>query len=512
MAPRHGWRRVATLSATVLAVFGGVLVVFGSVQAVTNVASADPTSLGTTPALFGYSEYSSSDSSLGSPSGMDIDGALVVGGDLTVVSGNTLNVGSADSGSPVLYVDGNVAGSGTVCVAGANNSGMYAGTSTVQSGSACGTFAQSSNLASSAFQFIDSEMSVISGGWASMASTGTDQLSSGDLTLTGTTSTIQTFSVPAADFTGAQTLTINVPAGTSQVLVNVVQSSPGPIGTGPLPLANIVYTNGSSIAANTWINFSTAAAVSFSGLDLNANVLAPNAMLTMDGGQLDGYAYVASLDGSFTGGAASSATITGPVPSCPCTTTTTTTVPTTTTSTTTTTVPSTTTTTVAPTTTTTVAPTTTTTVAPTTTTTVVPTTSTTVAPTTTTTVAPTTTTTVAPTTTTTVAPTTTTTVAPTTRLRRRPSPRPPPQRWPRRPPQRWPRRTTTNGGPDDHHNGGPDDDHNGGPDYHHNGGPDYYHDRGPDDQHNGGRDYDYDWCSDLDICWRIIYYDDDASH
>ena len=47
MAPRHGWRRVATLSATVLAVFGGVLVVFGSVQAVTNVASADPTSLGT---------------------------------------------------------------------------------------------------------------------------------------------------------------------------------------------------------------------------------------------------------------------------------------------------------------------------------------------------------------------------------------------------------------------------------------------------------------------------------
>ena len=493
MAPRHGWRRVATLSATVLAVFGGVLVVFGSVQAVTNVASADPTSLGTTPALFGYSEYSSSDSSLGSPSGMDIDGALVVGGDLTVASGNTLNVGSADSGSPVLYVDGNVAGSGTVCVAGANNSGMYAGTSTVQSGSACGTFAQSSNLASSAFQFIDSEMSVISGGWASMASTGTEQLSSGDLTLTGTTSTIQTFSVPAADFTGAQTLTINVPAGTSQVLVNVVQSSPGPIGTGPLPLANIVYTNGSSIAANTWINFSTAAAVSFSGLDLNANVLAPNAMLTMDGGQLDGYAYVASLDGSFTGGAASSATITGPVPSCPCTTTTTTTVPTTTTSTTTTTVPSTTTTTVAPTTTTTVAPTTTTTVAPTHRRT-----------------------TVAPTTTTTVAPTTTTTVAPTTTTTRRPDHHHdggPDHHHDGGPDHHH------DGGPDHHHDGGPDDhdggpdyDHDGGPDYDHDGGPDYYHDRGPDDQHNGGRDYDYDWCSDLDICWRIIYYDDDASH
>ena len=60
------------------------------------------------------------------------------------------------------------------------------------------------------------------------------------------------------------------------------------VGAGPLPLTNIVYTNGSSIAVNTLISFSTAASVSFSGLALNANVLAPNAMLTMDGGQLDG--------------------------------------------------------------------------------------------------------------------------------------------------------------------------------------------------------------------------------
>ena len=382
---RHGWRRFASSSAAVLGVLGGALVATASVQAVTDAAAADPTSLGTTPALFGYSEYSSGDSSLGSPSGMSIAGTAVVGGDLNVPAGDTLTVGTAESNSKVLYVAGNLTGTGTLCVGGTNDIAEYIGTTTVSTLAGCDNVEQSTNLSSTAFQFIDSETSSISSNWAALGSNGTEQLSSGNLTLTGTGDALQVFNVPASDFANAQTLTINIPAGTTQVLINVVQTSPGPIGSGSLPLANIVYPNGSAIAANTWINFPTASSVTFAGLDTNANVLAPNGVVTLDGGQFDGYAYAASLDGNFTGQLPSATTIAGPPPSCPCTTTTTTTTSTTTTSSTTTTT----------------APTTTTT-APTTTTT--SSTTTTTAPTTTTT-APTTTTT-APTTTTT-APTTT---------------------------------------------------------------------------------------------------------
>ena len=355
-ARRHGWRRLVSSGAAVLGVLGGALVTTASVEAVTDGASAAPTSLGTTPAVFGYNEYSSSDSSLGSPSGMSIAGTLVVGGDLDVPTGDKLSVGTAESGLNVLDVAGNLTGAGTLCVGGTNNQGKYLGTSTVQPGPGCGGLGESPDLQPSAFQFIGSEAGSISSGWASIRSNGTEQLWSGNLTLTGTASTLQVFNVPSSDFVGAQTLTINIPAGTAQVLINVVQTSPGPLSVGALPLAAIVYPNGSASAPNTWFNFPDASSVTFAGLDMNANVLAPNGVVAVYGGQLDGYVYAASLDGSFTGQVPSATTITGPLPSCPCTTTTTTT-----------TVPITTTTTTQPTTTTTTPPITTTTTQPTTT-------------------------------------------------------------------------------------------------------------------------------------------------
>ena len=320
-ARRHGWRRFASSGAAVLGVLGGILVTIASVQAVTNAASADPTSLGTTPAIFGYSEFSSGDSSLGSPTGADVAGTVVVGGNLNVPSGGTLTVGTAESGTSVLTVAGDVSGTGTVCIGGTNNNGQYAGTSTVQSGAGCGNLEQNSNLATGpggAFQFIATEASTISSGWDSAPSDGTEQLTSGNLTLTGTASTVQVINVPSSDFMGAQTLTINVPVGTTQVLVNVQ----GPISGTPLPLASIIYPNGSAIAANTWLNFADATSVTFSNLEVNANVLAPNAVVTMSGGQFDGYVYAASIDGSFAGLVPAATTVTGPVPTCPCTTTT----------------------------------------------------------------------------------------------------------------------------------------------------------------------------------------------
>ena len=299
-ARRQGWRRLASLGAAVLGVLGGALITIASVQAVTDAASADPTSLGTTPAVFGYSEFSGGDSSLGSPSGTSIAGTAVVGGDLNVPNGGTLTLGTSEAGSNVLDVAGNVTGTGTLCVGGSNNYAKYLGTSSVQSGPGCGNLQQSSKLAPSAFQAIAAYNQTISNGWASMSSNGTEQLSSGNLTLTGTASALQVFTVPASDFAVAQTLTIDVPPATTQVLINVVQTAPGPLGTGTLPLTTIVYPGGSTIAPNTWVNFPDASSVTFSGLDMNANVLAPNGVVTMDGGQFDGYVYAASLDGSFT--------------------------------------------------------------------------------------------------------------------------------------------------------------------------------------------------------------------
>ena len=169
---QHGWRRFASSSAAVLGVLGGALVTTASVQAVTDAAAADPTSLGTTPALFGYSEYSSGDSSLGSPSGMSIAGTAVVGGDLNVPAGDTLTVGTAESNSKVLYVAGNLTGTGTLCVGGTNDIAEYIGTITVSTLAGCDNVEQSTNLSTTAFQFIDSETSSISSNWAARAQTG----------------------------------------------------------------------------------------------------------------------------------------------------------------------------------------------------------------------------------------------------------------------------------------------------------------------------------------------------
>ena len=137
-ARRQGWRRLVSSGAAVLGVLRGMLLATASVEAVTDAASAAPTSLGTTPAVFGYNEYSSIDSSLGSPSGTSIAGTLVVGGDLDVPTGDTLSVGTGESGSTVLDVAGNLTGAGTLCVGGTHNQGKCLGTSTVQPGSGCG--------------------------------------------------------------------------------------------------------------------------------------------------------------------------------------------------------------------------------------------------------------------------------------------------------------------------------------------------------------------------------------
>ena len=147
--------------------FGAALIAFGWQQAVTNVASADPV-LGTTPAWFGFSEYSGGVSSLGSTAGMNIAGTLAVDGDLTVPSGDTLNIGAALSGQTVLLVDGSITGTGTLCIAG-TDVGRYNGANSVTPGPTppCGTLEQTS-LVAGFFQYIDSEMGVISTNWASI--------------------------------------------------------------------------------------------------------------------------------------------------------------------------------------------------------------------------------------------------------------------------------------------------------------------------------------------------------
>ncbi|HMK96300.1 MAG TPA: choice-of-anchor A family protein, partial [Acidimicrobiales bacterium] len=311
MTRKRGARRTLTAGAGVLFVLSGALVTFLSQQAVQDAVSAAPSSLGTTPAFFTYAEYSSGDATQGPAT---VAGVEVTGGNLTIPSGDTLTVGTSYTSKGVLYANGDVAGpTGSLCLYG-DNYGFFNNTSTVQLEAGCGTSFTQVAFEQVIFQWLNSNLASISSTWEAMTSTGSEQLSSGTLFLTGTASTLNVFNVPWSDFAGAQSINIDVPTGSTQVLVNAT----GAPSSASLPLAGVTYTNDPSMAANTWLNLPDATSVSFSGVDLNANLLAPNASVNMSGGTLEGYVYVASLNGSFNANLPSASTITGPAPSTPC--------------------------------------------------------------------------------------------------------------------------------------------------------------------------------------------------
>jgi choice-of-anchor A domain-containing protein len=261
-----------------------------------------------------YSEYSFSNSTRGQAGSVDTEGPVAVGGNL-VADLYYVGIYSAYSTSlDALVVAGNV--SGTLTIQGPKP-GVYGGTSTAVEASTgkgpTGNLSRSTSLPVN-FQATDQLLAKTSAQLAALAGTPGSTITKGygaTLLLSGTGSAINVFDVPAGVLAGAHVIEVNVPVGSTTV-INVPDSQDGSA-TGPLPLANIEYWDGSAYEGGaqydsaavdtvrdaTIVNFPDATSVGFAAAGIAATILAPNAIFTFNNGQLDGNVYAYSVNGSF---------------------------------------------------------------------------------------------------------------------------------------------------------------------------------------------------------------------
>jgi len=116
--------------------------------------------------------------------------------------------------------------------------------------------------------------------WAGMKTVGTVSNKWGIVTLTGTNAKLNVFNLKASDLWNANTVTLKAPAG-STVLVNVSGADArmqylGMSLTGGLKAENVVF------------NFHQATKVTLQGIGFQGSVLAPNATVYFDNGNLEG--------------------------------------------------------------------------------------------------------------------------------------------------------------------------------------------------------------------------------
>ena len=176
---------------------------------------------------------------------------LLVGGALTVYGPSTLDAGSGKiAGAEAPDATLTVIGGGTVT----NN-------------------VTSSGLPFS-FTSVGTGLVAASNGWAAASATGTTVLSGATLTLTGTDSTQDIFTVTEAQLAAADNIVINVPSASPQptVLINVTGTGSYTNPSGQ----NITYTNGGTAqAATTLWNFNQASSITLSGLTWDGTIVAP---------------------------------------------------------------------------------------------------------------------------------------------------------------------------------------------------------------------------------------------
>jgi choice-of-anchor A domain-containing protein len=125
--------------------------------------------------------------------------------------------------------------------------------------------------------------------WAGLAANGTVADWYGSLTLTGKDAKLNVFAVSADVLARASSVTISAPAGSS-VLVNVS----GTAGS----LRNLGMTVTGTDRGHVLFNFSAANTLKISGISVEGSVLAPDAAVDFDNGNLEGTLVAGSLSGS----------------------------------------------------------------------------------------------------------------------------------------------------------------------------------------------------------------------
>jgi choice-of-anchor A domain-containing protein len=237
--------------------------------------------------------------------------ALVVGGSLTqnggTINGNAYVAGNASF--PTNY--GGTTVNGSLTYGGSLNSAPTQAGSISHNASAASPLnfsaAEATLQQTSAYLATSSNFSASQTGTVSVAPWTTN-----NYVLTGTNSSLNVFTMTTAQLASLSSgsFTINAPSS-STVVINITGSSatfgaPGNFG---------FFLNGVG-ASHVLFNLDTATSVNISGLGVYGSILAPNAAVTFNNGQLNGSLMAASLSGSqWQGGQLNSVAFTGSLPS-----------------------------------------------------------------------------------------------------------------------------------------------------------------------------------------------------
>ena len=124
--------------------------------------------------------------------------------------------------------------------------------------------------------------------WSTLAANGTVTNNFGGLTLTGTSSTLNIFTLPGAALSSAWQLNINAPAG-STVLINI---------DGTTDTFRAMGNNLTGVGpSNVMYNFYQASSLEMDSIGIEGSILAPSAAIAFANGHIDGQLIGASLVG-----------------------------------------------------------------------------------------------------------------------------------------------------------------------------------------------------------------------
>ena len=216
-------------------------------------------------------------------SNSEVEGKLLAGGRVTLVNysvGQSLTGATQDvlvSGNSVYFVAGAVYGN----LVAAN--GITSQNIVYENGGSAEAYRPGVNQTiRDQFAFAAPLSSSLRG----RAANGTTAFNSGTLTLTGTNTALNVFTVQASSLINVSNFHMNVPAGSTAVL-NIRGAS--------ATIANA--TNNFDPTRTIW-NFSEATSLNISGIALNGSILAPSAAITANNGLLNGQIVGSSFYGS----------------------------------------------------------------------------------------------------------------------------------------------------------------------------------------------------------------------
>ena len=214
----------------------------------------------------------------------DVQGRLAAGGAVSLVHyGVATGLDASANGTDSLIVGGSLTATdgqlhyGNAVIGGASSLTRFSTPNGTVTGGSPIDFAEQATLLGS-----------LADSLGAMAANGTTTKEWGGIKLLGTDAGLNVFTVQASDLRGANDFVITAPEG-SQVLVNVVGGSAS--------LQNMGFSVKGAAASDVLLNFYQAGSLNLGGIGIQGSILAPDASVNFNNGQLNGLLIAANYNG-----------------------------------------------------------------------------------------------------------------------------------------------------------------------------------------------------------------------